>query len=66
MQGGEKKLEAPRQPKRPPAYGEEADESPRLIEQEPAEVEREVPSKENEPVEREEPPEKPAPPLFEE
>jgi hypothetical protein len=48
------------------SYDESVDEPAKLIEDEPAEVEAEVPAEENEPVERSEPEDKPAPPAFEE
>jgi|GEM_PF-1547142 hypothetical protein len=48
------------------SYDESVDEPGKLIEKEPAEIEAEIPSEENEPVERIEKEEKPLPPAFEE
>lgn len=58
-------LDVPKKPVRPNAYSEGEDEAPRLIEQEPADVQRDIPDTENESVE-EEPREEHDPPLFEE
>jgi hypothetical protein len=58
--------EAPRQPKRRGSYSEQTDEAPRLLENEPVEVERELPAEDNSPVERTEPDRRPPSPLFEE
>ena len=48
------------------SYAEQTDEAPRLLEDEPVEVERELPSEDNSPIERSEPHKRPPPPLFEE
>lgn len=56
----------PKKPVRPNAYSEGEDEAPQLIEQEPVDVERDIPDTENEPVESEESGEEREPPLFEE
>ena len=60
------KLHPPKKPARPGSYSEGENESPRLIEDEPVEVERDVPDIENKPMERDEKDEEPEPPLFEE
>lgn len=56
----------PKMPVRPAAYSEDENESPREVEEESVEIEREVPATENAPVERDEPEERPDPPFFEE
>lgn len=56
----------PKKPVRPNAYSEGENEAPQLIEQEPVDIENDVPDTENEPVESEEPRDKHDPPLFEE
>lgn len=48
------------------SYDESVDESAKLIDSEPVEIEAEVPSEENEPVENNRQDEKPPPPVFEE
>ena len=48
------------------SYNESVDETAKLIDAEPVEVEAEVPAEENEPVEGTQEEDKPAPPLFEE
>lgn len=48
------------------SYNESVEETAKLIEAEPVEVEAEVPAEENEPVEGAQEEDKPAPPLFEE
>ena len=56
-------------PKRRPrhySYDESVDEAPRLIEDEPVEVERAVPAEENESVQKIEKEDEPAPPAFDE
>ena len=58
--------EPPRQPNRRRSYSEQTDEAPKLLENEPVEVERELPAEDNSPVERSEPSRRPPPPLFEE
>jgi len=47
------------------SYDESVDEPARLIEDEPADVEAEIPAEENEPIERSEQDEAPPSPLFE-
>lgn len=54
----------PRNPRNSPS--EQTDEAPGLIESEEVEFERDIPADDNEPVERIEPREPPAPPAFEE
>jgi len=56
----------PKKRQRHHSYDESVDEPARLIENEPVEVEAEVPAEENEPVERNEQEDKPAPSAFEE
>jgi len=56
----------PKKPVRPGSCSEGENESPRLIENEPVDIEREIPEEDNEPVEREEPQDKPDAPIFEE
>jgi len=58
--------EPPKKPMRPVTYSEDENESPRELEEEPVEIEREAPATENTPVERDEQRERPDPPLFEE
>jgi hypothetical protein len=48
------------------SYDESVDEAAKLIENEPVEIEAEVPADENEPVESVNQDEKPSPPVFEE
>jgi len=48
------------------SYNENVDEPAKLIEDEPVEIEREVPAEDKEPVESSEGDEKPASPAFEE
>jgi hypothetical protein len=60
------KWEPPKKPARPGAYSEGEDEAPRLIEQEPVDVEREIPETDNKPVERIEKEDKSDSPVFEE
>jgi hypothetical protein len=55
----------PRKPKRPPAYSEGENESPRLVDEEPTEIERDFPETENQPVERDDS-DAAEPPIFEE
>jgi hypothetical protein len=50
--GAEKDSSEPKKPLRPSSYSEGENESPKLVEVEPVEVERETPETENEPVER--------------
>ena len=49
----------PKKPVRPYSYSEEENESPRLINDEPVEIERDIPETDNKPVEREERQDKP-------
>jgi hypothetical protein len=56
----------PKKPMRPYTYSEDENEPPRVVEEESAEIERELPATENTPVERDEQRERPDPPLFEE
>ena len=60
------KGQPPKKPARPSSYSEGENESPQLIENEPVDMERDVPEEDNEPVEREERQEKPDTPIFEE
>ena len=52
--------------KRRGSYSEQTDEAPKLLEDEPVEVERELPAEDNAPIERTEPHQRPPSPLFEE
>jgi hypothetical protein len=54
----------PRNPRNSPS--EQTDEAPGLVEREEVEIERDIPADDNQPVERIEPREQPAPPAFEE
>ncbi len=56
----------PKRRQRHHSYDESVDEPPKLIADEAADVEAEVPAEENEPVERIERDDTPAPPAFEE
>jgi hypothetical protein len=56
----------PKKPARPVTYSEDENESPREVEEEPVEIERETPATENRPVERDEREESPDPLFFEE
>lgn len=56
----------PRQPKGRSSYSEQTDEAPKLLEDEPVEIERELPVEDNSPIESTEPHRRPPPPLFEE
>ncbi len=60
------KREPPRERRKRGSYAEQTDEAPNLLEDEPVEVERELPSEDNSPIERTEPHGRPPPPLFEE
>ena len=53
----------PRNPRNSPS--EETDEALGLIEREEVDIERDIPADDNQPVERIEPRERPAPPAFE-
>jgi hypothetical protein len=55
----------PKKPTRPPAYSEGENESPRLVDEEPTEIEREVPETDSQPVERDVS-DAGEPPIFEE
>ena len=61
-----KRLEsAPPSRKRRTPPSEQTNEAPGMVEREEVEVERELPLEDNAPIERIEPRERPAPPLFE-
>ena len=62
--GPDSKREPPRQQRR--SYSEQTDEARKLLEDEPVEMERELPAEDNTPIERTEPLHRPSPPLFEE
>jgi hypothetical protein len=47
------------------SHSDQADEAPGLIEKEEVEIERDLPSDDNQPVERAEPHDRPPPPAFE-
>jgi len=47
------------------SHSEQTDEAPGLIDSEEVEIERDIPAADNQPVERVEPVERPAPPAFE-
>jgi hypothetical protein len=51
---------------RPYTYSEGENEAPKLVEEEPVDVERDAPETENEPLEREDRQDQPNPPIFEE
>lgn len=53
-------------PRQRNSHSEQTDEAPKLLENEPVEVERELPAEDNSPIERTEPQHRPASPLFEE
>lgn len=57
---------APKKPVRPYTYSEGENEAPKLVEEEPVDVERDAPETENEPLEREDRQDQPNPPIFEE
>jgi len=48
------------------SYSEQTDEAPKLLEEEPVEVERELPAEDNSPIESTEPHRRPPSSLFEE
>ena len=56
----------PKKPVRPNAYSEGEDEAPKLIEEEPVDIERDIPDTENQSIESEERQGEAEPPLFEE
>lgn len=59
--------QAPRRPRARNSYLEQIDEAGKFLDDEPAEIERELPAGDNSPIERtEEPRRRPPPPLFEE
>ena len=62
---GEPNREPPREQRKRRSYSEQTDEAPKLLEDEPVEVERELPAEDNLPIERTEPHSRPPPPLFE-
>jgi hypothetical protein len=62
---GEPTREPPRDGRKRKSYSEQTDEAPKLLEDEPVEVERELPAEDNSPIERTEPHSRPPPPLFE-
>jgi hypothetical protein len=63
--GGDQIREPPRRRGKRSSYAEQTDEPPKLLEDEPVEVERELPAENNSPVERSEPRGRPPSPLFE-
>jgi len=64
--GGSRARVIPKRRQRHHSYDESVDEPPKLIAAEAADIEAEIPADENEPVERIERDEAPAPPAFEE
>ncbi len=56
----------PKKPVRPYTHSEGENKSPRTVEEEPVEIERDIPDTENSPVERDDQRERPEPPFFEE
>jgi hypothetical protein len=56
----------PKKPVRPYSYSDDENESPRVVDDEPRDIERDIPETENEPIEREERQDKPDAPIFEE
>lgn len=62
----DRKETAPKKRDKHYSYDESVDEAPKLIDSEPVEIEAEVPSDENEPIEGINQEEKPLPPVFEE
>jgi hypothetical protein len=62
---GDPNREPPRQRRKRSSYSEQTDEAPKLLEDEPVEMERELPAEDNSPVERTEPDGRPPSPLFE-
>jgi hypothetical protein len=63
---GAKRREPPKKPARPGSYSEGENESPKLMEDEPVEQERDIPETENKPLERDEQDDHPDSPVFEE
>jgi hypothetical protein len=63
--GEDPSREPPRRRRKRSSYAEQTDEAPKLLEDEPVEVERELPAEDNSPVERTEPRGRPPSPLFE-
>ncbi len=57
--------EPPRARRKRSSYAEQTDEAPKQLEDEPVEVERELPAEDNSPIERTEPHGRPPSPLFE-
>lgn len=64
--GGESSTMVPKRRQKHYSYDESVDESAKLIEDEPVEIEKEVPAEENEPLERIEKNNSPDTPAFEE
>ena len=56
--------EPPRERSKRRSYAEQTDEAPKLLEDEPVEVERELPAEDNSPIGRTEPHGRPPSPLF--
>jgi len=63
---GQKKEIKPKRRDRHYSYEEDVDEAPRLIDDEPVEVEHEVPVEDRRPIENIDKEDKPEPPIFEE
>jgi len=61
-----KSLDVPKKQRRPLPYGEDMNEPSALVQDEPVDVERDVPDQENDPVERVESDSKAGPAIFEE
>ncbi len=57
--------EPPREQRKRSSHAEQTDEASKLLEDEPVEVERELPAEDNSPIERSEPHGRPPSPLFE-
>jgi len=57
--------EAPRRWHKRSSYSEQTNEAPKLLEDEPVEVERELPAEDSSPIERIEPHGRPPSPLYE-
>ncbi len=64
--GAGRDRDPPKKPMRPHTPSEDENESPQVVEEEPVEIERELPAADNTPVERDERQETPDPPFFEE
>jgi hypothetical protein len=63
--GGGPNREPPRDRRDRRSYSEQTDEAPKLLEDEPVEVERELPAEDNSPIESTEPHGRPPSPSFE-